>query len=530
MRQKFLHITVFLVLAAITAESQISPGDLSKAHIDLEGILNCTECHILGGEVSNEKCLGCHKELKSRIDNKKGYHASSEVNNKDCATCHNDHHGRNFEMIRFNEADFKHQLTGYELKGAHNRIDCRECHTTDLIADNDLKNKKNTFLGLGNECLSCHNDTHQNTLSQDCAKCHDNEAFSPASNFSHDNTDFILVGKHRNVECIECHQMEVRNKKEFQRFTDIPFQNCTACHQDVHDNKFGNNCTECHSEASFTTVVASKNFNHNMTGFKLLGKHQSVDCRQCHISSFTNPIPHNRCASCHNDYHEREFVRNQVNPDCASCHTVNGFSGSLYTLEKHNEGKFPLEGGHLATPCISCHRQEIKWRFNGIGERCVDCHENVHVGYIDEKYYPNQSCESCHLVSSWKENRFAHNLTDFELIGAHTKQDCRACHVSDDNSDGNIFKDSQKLSLECIGCHTDEHHRQFEREGTTDCKECHWFDSWEISDFDHNNTAFKLDGEHVNVDCAACHMKIEEQGDVFVQYKTKKLECIDCHQ
>jgi len=32
------------------------------------------------------------------------------------------------------------------------------------------------------------------------------------------------------------------------------------------------------------------------------------------------------------------------------------------------------------------------------------------------------------------------------------------------------------------------------------------------------------------VDCAACHMKIEEQGDVFVQYKTNKLECIDCHQ
>ncbi|MCK5703630.1 MAG: cytochrome c family protein, partial [Cyclobacteriaceae bacterium] len=117
MRFSLLHITVLCFFVAISANAQISPGDLSNAHADMEGIMNCTKCHVLGGEVSNEKCLDCHLELKTRIDQKKGYHVSDEVKNKDCTTCHSDHHGRNFEMVRFNEDDFRHQLTGYELTG-----------------------------------------------------------------------------------------------------------------------------------------------------------------------------------------------------------------------------------------------------------------------------------------------------------------------------------------------------------------------------------------------------------------------------
>ncbi len=30
---------------------QISPGDLSNAHKDLEGMSNCTKCHVLGDKV-----------------------------------------------------------------------------------------------------------------------------------------------------------------------------------------------------------------------------------------------------------------------------------------------------------------------------------------------------------------------------------------------------------------------------------------------------------------------------------------------
>jgi uncharacterized paraquat-inducible protein A len=57
-------------------QTQISPGKLSKEHTSLEGISNCTACHDLGAKISEQKCLNCHKELKTRITQNKGYHVS----------------------------------------------------------------------------------------------------------------------------------------------------------------------------------------------------------------------------------------------------------------------------------------------------------------------------------------------------------------------------------------------------------------------------------------------------------------------
>ncbi len=530
MQKSVLYIILILIFITVKANSQISPGELSHAHADLEGIMKCTECHVLGKKVSNNLCLDCHDNIKSLIEQKRGYHASSEVMGKECASCHSDHHGRNFNMVRFEEENFKHQLAGFDLTGKHTRIDCRDCHQPDLIADNDLKKNKNTFLGLEEECLSCHEDVHQKTLPQDCASCHDTETFSPAAHFNHEEADFKLKGKHRDVACIECHEVEQKNGKEFQRFVDIDFQHCTSCHEDVHDNKFGQNCTECHSEESFMVASSLKNFDHQMTGFNLLGRHRNVDCRKCHVTNYTNPLSHNRCVSCHADYHNREFVKNGVNPDCAECHTVNGFTNSSFTLEEHNEGAFSLEGGHLATPCFACHKQTTRWQFRGIGERCVDCHENVHENYIDEKYYPNQSCESCHSIATWKENHFDHSQTKFVLAGAHDKQDCMACHGHDENNTVRKFENFKDLSMECVSCHQNVHRQQFEDRGVTDCKKCHGFENWEAIYFNHDKTAFKLDGKHIEVDCAACHKEKEEQGEIFVLYKLKRFECIDCHQ
>jgi hypothetical protein len=154
----------------------------------------------------------------------------------------------------------------------------------------------------------------------------------------------------------------------------------------------------------------------------------------------------------------------------------------------------------------------------------------VHVGFIDEKFYPQQSCESCHSVTQWQDNSFNHNVTEFPLLGAHAKQECMVCHGTDDQNAISKFENFQSLSMVCATCHQDEHHRQFEQGGITDCSTCHSFENWASMDFDHNKTRFKLDGKHVEVDCAGCHKETEVKGEVFVLYKTKKFECIDCHQ
>jgi hypothetical protein len=604
MRTNLLFLPVFLLTFAPMAVSQLSPGDLAKEHAQLEGMFNCTKCHELGEKVSNTKCLDCHKVLKSRVTRRKGYHASKEVKGKDCASCHNDHHGRNFDLIRFDEDKFNHRLTGFELTGKHKTTDCRECHQPDFIDDKALKKRKNTFLGLAQECNSCHEDYHQKTLAKDCASCHNTDEFAPAKLFNHDKTDFALAGKHKTVECIECHKKETRNGQDFQRFAGISFESCSnchndvhkknlgnkcqqchteqsfsdfqgkrrfnhekthfplkgkhkevncaechsmevrpdalfqdklgiatkdcvACHEDVHKGKLGTNCTECHSEKTFRIGGSLKKFDHGLTDFKLEGKHEVVDCRKCHTESYTNALVFNKCAACHDDYHEGQFVAKDDVPDCKKCHTEDGFEGSSFSIADHNKTAFPLEEAHSATPCFVCHKQEERWNFRGIGERCTDCHEDIHKGEIDAKYYPNQTCENCHQSTSWQDNRFDHGLTPFQLSGSHAQQKCQACHVPDVDHKYGKFVD---LSAACTACHEDKHDGQFEKNGVTDCAGCHGWESWEASNFNHDNTAFPLDGKHTEVACAGCHKQRIAGGRVFVQYKFDNFKCVVCHQ
>lgn len=606
MKRYIFYTVLCFTLLSGRALAQLSPGDLSNAHAKLEGVSNCTQCHVLGDKVSNDKCLACHKEIKTKIDKGRGYHVSKDVKGKECASCHSDHHGRKFDLVRFDEKNFNHSLAGYELTGAHKKIDCRECHKPDYVADVNLKKKKETYLGLEQPCLSCHTDYHQKTLPNDCAKCHTVDAFAPASKFNHDKADFVLVGKHKTVACIECHLKETKNGVAFQRFANVPFTNCNSCHKDAHNNHLGTNCKECHSEQSFTSLAGLSKFNHNktkfplkgqhkqtdcagchkmeatpltifqdrlgvktdacatchkdahegkfgtncvdchnetsfrkvgrmegfdhnQTKFALKGKHVAVDCRKCHISErLTDPLPHNTCASCHKDYHEGQFKTAVKTPDCAECHTVDGFAGSTFTLEKHAQTKFALTGAHIATPCNACHWKEKQWKFRKIGERCVDCHKDVHVGEIDVKWYPNQTCENCHTTESWTaENQFDHAKTQFKLQGAHVRQDCRACHVPDTEHKHGKFAG---LPATCHTCHEDAHQKQFEKSGVTDCARCHSFEDWTMNNFDHNKTRFKLDGKHATVACEKCHLGKEVNGSIVVQYKFESFDCIVCHK
>jgi len=138
--------------------AQISPGDLAKVHAHLEGMANCTQCHTLGDKVSNDKCLDCHKEIQARIKEAKGFHSSLKVQGKNCVICHSDHYGRNFDIVHLQKDKFDHADTGYKLEGKHAKRECFECHKNENIKDVELKKKKETFLGLSDQCAACHED------------------------------------------------------------------------------------------------------------------------------------------------------------------------------------------------------------------------------------------------------------------------------------------------------------------------------------------------------------------------------------
>ena len=508
--------------------AQLSPGELAESHSHLEGLSNCTECHILGEKVSKNKCLACHRDLKLLIDQKKGYHSSKEISGKECITCHSDHHGKKFEMIRFDKEEFDHTLTGYELLGAHKEKKCEDCHKVDFITSEEIKKKNFTYLGLGTDCLSCHNDYHQNTLSNDCKQCHDYKVFKPASGFDHKNTKFQLVGKHKDVVCTECHKIATVNGKQFQEFAGITFASCTSCHKDVHDNKFGQNCTKCHNEQSFNIITGLDSFDHSKTRFNLENKHRFLKCKDCHKTKLTDPVAHSRCTDCHTDYHENQFVKPGNSPDCSDCHTTRGFTGSSFTIERHKEIEFPLLGAHLATPCFVCHKTEEKWNFRNIGKQCVDCHKNIHESFISEKYYPQANCRNCHTENNWLEVNFDHSKTGYSLLGSHSKQSCRACHFKI-LPNGVSTQQFARLTSACTDCHDDKHYAQFETNGVTDCFKCHDYNNWKADKFDHNNTRFALDGKHKNVACSACHKEKQVGQTTFIQYKLNGIKCENCH-
>ncbi len=596
----------FLLLSG-PVSSQISPGKLTKAHTALEGISNCTACHDLGAKISEQKCLDCHKQLKNRITQNKGYHVSKDIKGKQCITCHSEHHGVNFEMIRFDKKTFNHSLTGYELKGAHKKAEnCAKCHDEEHISDFKLKQNKNTYLGLDPKCISCHEDYHQKTMDNDCTKCHNYDEFKPASFFNHSKTDYALTGAHIKVDCAKCHKVEMKNGKKFQQFAGIPFKNCNSCHKDHHNGEFGTDCKSCHDTESFSKMRSTSAFNHNLTGFALEGKHKTIDCKKCHdgrpgtkdtykeyegikdiqclschqdvhesklgkdckschgqLSFALKNIPvsfnhdftgyklegkhiavdcrkchtkqymtatlhHDACKNCHQDYHNGEFASISEN-DCRVCHDTEGFTESSFDFARHDQSAFPLKGSHQATPCFECHKTDGKqWKFRNIGSKCIDCHDNIHEGFISQKFIPDNDCNACHNSDNWVSVSFDHSKTKFELKGKHEAISCRSCHF--ETTDQKTLQKFINLDQKCASCHDNIHGSQFEKEGITDCKRCHGFEKWDRSNFNHDNTLFKLEGAHLKADCNRCHHSETKDGVATIIYKTGKLTCTDCHQ
>lgn len=525
---RYLSLTGMLLSSALMALGQISPGKLTEVHKHLEGITNCTKCHSLGNKVTNEKCLSCHTEVKARLTMQTGYHASKAIRGKNCTQCHSDHHGTTFQIIRFDKNTFNHELTGYKLSGAHAKKQCQDCHRKENIKDVKSSGKKFTYMGLSQDCASCHKDYHQENLPDRCGDCHGFDAFKPAVKFSHDKAKFRLLGQHQTVPCLKCHPVTIRKDVKYQEFRGIRFSGCGNCHTDVHLGKLGQECARCHSEVSFHTVGGMNDFDHSKTQFALAGKHQSVSCSSCHKNSLRGPIPHARCTDCHKDFHNGQFIAPGQTGECSECHTTRGFSEILYPVDKHNSGPFKLTGAHLTTPCMACHKKQEKWSFRQIGTRCTDCHSDPHSGLLNQKYYPGRTCEQCHQTSAWARVSFNHDSTAFRLSAPHSKQACRLCHYRKDEG-GKARQQFTGLSLSCAGCHSDVHQNQFAIAGVTDCKRCHEAEQWKIKTFDHNKTSFRLDSKHQNVACDKCHKKVTGAKTSYVLYKIPKWECRDCH-
>jgi len=544
--------SLFIIAAACSsAYSQlISPGELSRAHADLEGISNCTQCHILGEKNKfSEKCLACHTELRTRVTAGRGYHAS--VREKECNVCHKEHHGRKFALIHWEKKSFDHTLTGYRLEGKHQRQECEKCHTPSHIKDAEILKKGGdklgaTFLGLDQNCLSsCHRDEHRGQLGVDCLKCHTFEGWKPPERFSHNDAKFKLTGKHAQIACVKCHTAQQSGDKKFTKFVGLSFQNCTACHTDRHKGRFGSDCQKCHSTEGWQKVnLANSEFDHSMTRYVLKGQHASLACAKCHRFSGTaatkfNGLKFSECRDCHTDVHKGQFTSRAESGKCEGCHTESGFMPSTFTLQHHEQTKFKLTGAHLATPCNACHRKvdvgtaQERVNFHWMEIQCTTCHEDIHKGQFKERVSVG-GCESCHQTTAWRAISFQHDEAQFKLSGKHLDVACKRCHSVVDAGTPMERIRYKTTSMECVSCHTDVHFGQFASTESkqVQCERCHTAQGWKQITFVHNRQSrFELTGKHLQLDCNRCHREVQINGtQKTVLYKPVETKCSSCHE
>ena len=539
---------IYILWASAAATAQISPGPLHQTHSRLEGIQNCTRCHAAGKKIAPEKCLACHSLIGSSMDAGTGMHRK-ETHSR-CETCHIEHHGRDFDLIYWRDGlkAFDHTRTGFPLKEAHARLDCRACHRPEFIADTGRVVKGGgsplrTFFGLGKDCAGCNEDPHRGQFGRPCVDCHDETQWRPASRFRHDSTRFALTGRHRDVSCGKCHAAgknpDSKKYPDYLRYSGTRFSACTDCHADPHEGLLGRACETCHATEGWDRVKSGA-FRHEITGYPLMGRHSQVACKKCHVPGKPRRIQkHERCSDCHADVHSGRFLSRPEYGDCAACHSVDGFSPARFTISQHAGTRFPLSGAHLAVPCIACHAwvrpSEVTAapRFDFPDMRCRTCHADPHQGELN-MWIQDGGCEMCHSPQAWRDVRFDHDRTRFPLEGRHQAVACRACH-SDSLSDAHAVLRFSAKTTACAGCHRDPHGGQLSEKPdqapvSTRCDRCHSSSGWKAEKFDHDrDSKFPLTGAHRSLACGRCHPRETRDGTSFIRYKPVPHQCDSCH-
>jgi hypothetical protein len=427
-------------------------------------------------------CEQCHTDPKT--------FAPLEV--AGCVTCHRDPHPKGVFGRRLCEechvtagfektSVFEHGSTGWPLRGKHTQQACTECHTW------------NAWKPRTSDCVGCHKDSHRGQFAgTPCSKCHTETGFDDLGRFNHNTMSrFPLQGRHKRVDCASCHPGG--------RYKPIE-PACETCHleSNPHGDTFkGAACASCHSPEGWMQT----RFDHSVTGFPLLARHEDQPCHRCHPNGTeTQDDTVQDCAFCHKDIHRNQFE----GATCDRCHR--GFEQWRIRPEfDHTLSRFALEGRHTEVQCVGCHKAG---HFRPIDTACANCHQNFHEGQF------SRACDECHTPVGWNRvERFDHaKQTQWPLFGKHTEVDCEKCHVENE----------YRLPTECGDCHVDAHAG---RRGP-DCAQCHSVEDWKGNAAqNHDFGPFRLEGAHDLMPCEACHGPGRRK-----ELAATGPECVNCHR
>jgi hypothetical protein len=419
--------------------------------------------------------------------------------------------------------------------GGQAALKCLECHTEiagRLKAHRGLHATYNIPTGSSQECARCHSE-------------HNGEDFPlikwDTKTFNHNETGYVLEGKHAGLECNKCHNASRISAQERTTIKDKDLNRsflglstaCVPCHEDFHKGRLGPNCQSCHNFVDWKTLNIGQ-FDHSKTRYPLTGLHAQVQCAKCHTNGPDGKpqyagIPFSLCSDCHKDPHHGSFPQ-----ACSSCHTTSGWKKiSLQGVNEkfdHSKTKYPLEGKHATVECGKCHANG-DFKKPMPFEKCTDCHKDAHKGQFAKRADGGQ-CSSCHNVQGWKPSLFTvkeHASTKYPLQGGHARLECAQCHIP--KGEDTLYR--VKFDL-CTDCHKDRHSRQFAAAPYFNaCDRCHNLEGYKPSTFTlakHKQTRFVLTGGHIAVPCADCHKESAEFQPKDFIYHWKQLNCTGCHE
>ena len=482
-----------------------SPGELASSHAALDKQDQCSTCHEPDNSVSAAKCLGCHDhgDMKKRIDNNEGFHASAKAKGRACKLCHQEHRGRNFDLMGWQAIGgpkaFDHKLAGWELGGKHAQTDCTKCHTS--VNRQGLR----TYLNTQKTCGSCHSKEQPHGAIRQalmkCDRCHAETSWATRKKpleFDHNDKGLAampLEGAHADVTCAKCHPKSTFKLAKYDG-------SCVQCHPSPHDGQlFGTRkCDECH--AATLRTLKDVRFDHKkQASYALVAKHAQIACGTCHTKALAKQKPKPNCEGCHakDNKHGTRFAK--ISAACSTCHSQPAWKAGFQFNHTTGAG-FELAGKHATAKCRDCHRGKTPAEFEAFDLKkngCMSCHRHAkaHGGK-----FKNDQCLTCHEEGGVKKLRkdsleiFHGEASKFPLHNGHANVQCQMCHIND------VYQETPR---ECgVSCHEDSLHK-----GSlgAECSRCHEPGQWPAVRFDHKeDTKWPLKGKHAQVkDCASCH-------------------------
>ncbi len=154
-----------------------------------------------------------------------------------------------------------------------------------------------------------------------------------------------------------------------------------------------------------------------------------------------------------------------------------------------------------------------------MGKDCLSCHTDPHLGQL------GKTCDRCHGQETFKIAKFKHadpKLASF-FEGTHQTLACHACHKPEQAAyptGTGVATRYVGTGTRCSSCHAEEdpHGGALGK----DCESCHTVKAWKsASRAFHKAGLFPLEGRHLAVACASCHLNGVMKGTPTT--------CYDCH-